>query len=292
MTVQRRILLADDDASFAKMIALRCGALGLQTDTASDGLGALLSVLKNPPDLLVLDINMPLGDGLKVCEKLLRDPKIPPIPVVFCSGRSDEETISRCKSLGAHYVVKDGEVWPNLQAIIRTLLGMSDEPAQAPEASPPPSSPQISPPEPEKQLPKVLFVDDDGDLRRMMQIRLRACGVEPLTAANAMQGLWIATKERPDVVITDYNMPEGSGEYFVARLRAVPMLAAIPIIVLTGCVAPGRRDFALERRFRGELQAIAFLTKPVDFDELLSSLSSHIQLDAELLRQTAILKRR
>jgi CheY-like chemotaxis protein len=107
-----------------------------------------------------------------------------------------------------------------------------------------------------------------------------------------MQGLWIATKERPDVVITDYNMPEGSGEYFVARLRAVPMLAAIPIIVLTGCVAPGRRDFALERRFRGELQAIAFLTKPVDFDELLSSLSSHIQLDAELLRQTAILKRR
>jgi CheY-like chemotaxis protein len=239
MTVQRRILLADDDASFAKMIQLRCEALGLQADTAADGLGALLSVLKNPPDLLVLDINMPLGDGLKVCEKLLKDPKIPPIPVVFCSGRSDAETINQCKSLGAHYVVKDGEVWENLRTIIRTLLGMADEPVQMPEASPPSASPQVPPPEPEKQLPKVLFVDDDADLRRMMQIRLRACGIEPLTAANAMQGLWVATKERPAAIITDYNMPEGSGEYFVARLRAVPMLAATPIIVLTGTVRRG-----------------------------------------------------
>jgi len=48
-----------------------------------------------------------------------------------------------------------------------------------------------------------------------------------------MQALWIAMKEMPDVVVTDYRMPEGSGEYLIGRLRAVPALKGVPVIVVT-----------------------------------------------------------
>ena len=89
------VLLADDDIDCLRLMALRCQALGLRVLTASDGMDALASVIRNSPDLLVLDINMPGGDGFSVAEKLMRDPKIPPTPVVFCSGGSDPASAAR-----------------------------------------------------------------------------------------------------------------------------------------------------------------------------------------------------
>ena len=115
-----------------------------------------------------------------------------------------------------------------------------------------------------------------------MQIRLRACGVDVHTASTAMQALWIAMKEIPDVIITDYHMPEGSGQYLLGRLKGTPLLKDIPVIMLTGARIGNDRDFALERRFLGEYRAAAFLSKPVDLDVLLDALSEHIAIDPEV----------
>jgi CheY-like chemotaxis protein len=288
----KTVLIADDDADFTAGIARRCAALGLAVRTASDGLDTLMAVMREPPDLAILDINMPAGDGLGVAEKFLKDPKIPPIPVVFCTGRSDAETIGRCQALGAHYVVKGTDTWCRLMPIVCRLLGVVDattEPVPAPAIAGGPLAEQMPP---AARLPKVLFVDDDGDMRRVMQIRLRACGIDVLTAARAMQALWMAMKETPDVIITDYHMPEGSGEYLLARLRGVPMLKDIPVFLLTGAAGGMKRDFALERRFLGEHRCAAFLSKPVDFDALMDALSRHIEIDPAVWRQAAKLRRR
>ena len=273
------VLLADDDIDCLRLMALRCQSLGLRVLTASDGMDALASVIRNSPDLLVLDINMPGGDGLSVAEKLMRDPKIPPTPVVFCSGGSDPTTLARCKGIGAHYVTKGSESWSQLRSIICQLLDLDFGAVPAP------------PPPPAIALPKVLCVDDDEDMLRVLRLRLRACGLEVLTATSAMQALWIAMKSMPDVVITDHLMPEGSGEYLMARLRAVPALRAMPVIVLTGASAGLKRDFALERRFLGEYRVGAFLSKPLVFGDLLDALSRHIEIDAQALRDAKMLLR-
>lgn len=273
----KTVLIVDDDGGFREALARRCQSLGLTVRTAADGLSALAMVTKDPPDLLVLDINMPAGNGLGVAERLVEDATIPPLPVVFCTGRSDAATIERCKSLGAHYLVKDAELWPRLRAIVRASLDLGEEPDAA-----------AAPPRP----PRVLFVDDDADMRRVLQVRLRACGVEVETAATAMQGLWMAIKLTPDVVITDYWMPEGSGEYLLGRLRAVPMLRDIPIMLLTGASGGAKRDFALERRFLGEYGVAAFLSKPLDFAALIEALSRHIRIDPEVWRQAASMRRK
>jgi len=288
----KTVLIADDDADFLTVLAQRCKALGLNVQVATDGLGAIATLAREEPDLLILDIDMPAVGGMGVAQKLLSDPKVRPIPVVFCTGASDPATIERCKALGAHYVTKGADAWSNLKPIICRLLAMQDEVAEVTgETAPvaPASAPVEQPP---AALPKVLFVDDDTDLRRVMQIRLRACGVDVHVAASAMQALWIAMKEQPDVIITDYNMPEGSGQYLIGRLKGTPLLKDIPVIMLTGASAGMNRDFALERRFRGEYGAAAFLSKPVDLDVLLGALAEHIAIDADVLRNAAKLRRR
>lgn len=287
----KTVLIADDDADFLTVLAQRCKALGLGVQVASDGLGALATIVREEPDLLILDIDMPVVGGMDVAQKLLSDPKLRPIPVVFCTGQSDAATIDRCKTLGAHYVTKGTDAWPNLKTIICRLLAMQDDVAEVadmpPVAAVPPSAEQ-SP----AARPKVLFVDDDPDMRRVMQIRLRACGVDVQTASTAMQALWIAMKDIPDVIITDYHMPEGSGQYLLGRLRGTPLLKDIPVIMLTGARIGNDRDFALERRFLGEYGAAAFLSKPVDLDVLLNALSEHIAIDPEVWRTASKLRRR
>jgi len=272
------VLLADDDIDCLRLMALRCQALGLHVLTASDGMDTLASVIRNSPDLLVLDINMPGGDGFSVAEKLMRDPKIPPTPVVFCSGGNDPAAIERCKDIGAHYVTKGSESWSQLRSIICQLLDLDGR------GIPAAATPAVAP-------PKVLCVDDDEDMLRLLRLRLRACGLDVLTATSAMQALWIAMKEMPDVVVTDYRMPEGSGEYLIGRLRAVPALKGVPVIVVTAASAGLKRDFALERRFLGEYRVTAFLPKPLVFGELLDALARHIDIDAKVLREAKMLMR-
>jgi CheY-like chemotaxis protein len=256
------VLIADDEPDSILLLSRLCEKLGLRVLTESDGLGALLSALRDAPDLLILDINMPGGDGLSVAEKLLRDPKIRPVPVIFCSGRSDPETLARCQGLGGHYVTKGAGMLPSLQSLICSVLGIGDAKPPASAAPAPAAAAQWQSETPAKPA-KILFVDDDEDTRRILQIRLRACGVEVMTASSAMQGLWMAMKEPPQVIITDYRMPEGSGEYLIGRLRAVPALRAIPIIALTAASGGFKRDHALERRFLGEYGVSALLSKPL-----------------------------
>jgi CheY-like chemotaxis protein len=285
----KTVLIADDDADFLTVLAQRCKALGLGVQVATDGLGALATIVREEPDLVILDLDMPAVGGMGVAQKLLGDPTLRPIPVVFCTGQSDPATIERCKALGAHYVTKGTDAWPQLKTIICRLLAMPDDVADAAVAAPAAVAPVESAP---AALPKVLFVDDDADMRRVMQIRLRACGVDVHTASTAMQALWIAMKEVPDVIITDYHMPEGSGQYLLGRLKGTPLLKDIPVIMLTGARIGNDRDFALERRFLGEYGAAAFLAKPVDLDVLLSALAEHIVIDPEVWRTASKLRRR
>jgi CheY-like chemotaxis protein len=288
----KTVLIADDDADFLSVLARRCKALGLRVQTAGDGIAALTRIIADEPDLLLLDIDMPAGDGLGIAEKLLSDPRIRPVPVVFCTGRSDAGTIKRCQALGAHYVTKGADTWADLKPIVCRLLSIEGDAIPAADTTSEPVVGAIDPQPPAGSAapPKVLFVDDDADLRRAMQIRLRACGVDVLMASTAMQALWIAMKEVPKVIITDYRMPEGSGEYLLARLRAVPLLRDMPVIVLTGVGGGTTRDYALERRFLGEHRATAFMTKPVDFGALLEILSRYIPIDSEVWRKAAKLR--
>ena len=126
--------------------------------------------------------------------------------------------------------------------------------------------------------PKILVVDDDPQLLQALRIRLSAYGAKVVSAENGRQGFAVALTEMPDVIVTDFMMPGGSGEYLLANLKREPETKNIPVIVLTGRTFEGSEDVALKRHMTGHIGAQAYFTKPVDLDLFIGEIKKYIFL--------------
>jgi len=65
------MLIADDDPAIVRLLADRCAGVGFVVETAVNGVQALIKAHQHHPDIVVIDVNMPEADGLKVCAHLL-----------------------------------------------------------------------------------------------------------------------------------------------------------------------------------------------------------------------------
>ncbi len=100
----KSILVVDDDQSLRELLKLHLSSAGYSVTTASDGIEAGYAVLKNPPDLIITDVNMPNMDGYQFVEALKSDKSLPKIPVIFLTSMDD---VARGKDLGAvGYITK------------------------------------------------------------------------------------------------------------------------------------------------------------------------------------------
>jgi len=124
MSNTKRILISDDDECLVDALTRRCQALNLQVERTYDGMSALMKIDALEPDLVILDVNMPCGSGLSVCEMVARDPNLKSIPVIILTGRTDGETIASCNSLDAYYVPKGPSIWSRLEPLVVHLLGI------------------------------------------------------------------------------------------------------------------------------------------------------------------------
>ena len=80
----------------------------------------------------------------------------------------------------------------------------------------------------------MLIVEDDADLARALERRLKKCGAETMIASNGVEAYRMAMKELPDAIIADYVMPEGGGHYLLWRLKSTESTKHIPVIMITG----------------------------------------------------------
>ena len=127
---------------------------------------------------------------------------------------------------------------------------------------------------------RILCVDDDDDITRIIKARLLIFQVEVSRAGSGKEGLKLAHSHRPDAIITDLGMANGDGEYLLSRLKKRPSTAGIPVIVVSGVDDPYRKAQVYS------LGAAAILNKPLNFQDLHSELAVHLEgLDAD--RNTA-----
>jgi CheY-like chemotaxis protein len=127
---------------------------------------------------------------------------------------------------------------------------------------------------------KILIVDDNADIRLGMHLRLKANQYETFFAEDAVSGVAEAQKQRPDLIILDLGLPAGDGFTVMERLKQIPLLAAIPIIVVSARNALGNQKRAQEAG------AKAFLQKPVDNAELLAVIRQALGEPAETKKPT------
>ena len=294
---EKTILIADDDKDLANSLAMRCRQLGLKVMTVHSGVDAVKMADEIVPDLICLDVNMPCGNGPSICELLTTHERLAATPVIVMTGDSNDETVQRCHELSAYYVEKCSNVWQRLEPLIAELLELQTD--ELPDTSPSrlresnrklidvvfdmlgADTQFLAHAEAENEFaeareessdsrPWVLCIDDDADYSLALKLRLETHGIDLARAFEGMDGFVQAFMRPADVILLDYEMPNGQGDYILRRLKENPITKDIPVISVTG-----RRERSIERKMLS-LGAALFMNKPIDFDRLLAGIQEQI----------------
>jgi DNA-binding response OmpR family regulator len=105
-TGKKKILIVDDERDIVKALTLRLGASGYLVVAAYDGTQGVFLAYKEKPDLILLDIRMPTGDGFSVAEKLKQSSRTNRIPIIFLTGSPEREAEEKAFALGARFYIK------------------------------------------------------------------------------------------------------------------------------------------------------------------------------------------
>ena len=117
------ILIVDDDPAMLQALQTRLKASGYDVHCAKDGMGAISEARKHAPDLIVLDLGIPAGDGFVVLDTLKTNIDLSSIPVIVLSGRDRRANEERVLNAGAKAFLQKPVQSNEFLAVIRQALG-------------------------------------------------------------------------------------------------------------------------------------------------------------------------
>ena len=119
--------------------------------------------------------------------------------------------------------------------------------------------------------PQILYIDDDPTNRRLISRLLSNYNFRVIEAATGLEGIEIAKKETPDLILMDINMPGLDGHETTTRMRTISGLNRTPIIALTVRNTSGERELALAVGCDG------YISKPIDVDKFPHQVIDYLQ---------------
>lgn len=120
-------------------------------------------------------------------------------------------------------------------------------------------------------MSRILIADDDPDIRSLCEMVLGSEGFEVLVAQNATEGLALAHREKPDLILLDWMMPGVDGIEALQLLKGSPTTAGIPVVMVTAFGGPMEITLATHHGAEG------YVTKPFEPAELLSLVRRFVQ---------------
>ncbi|MGH7722967.1 MAG: response regulator transcription factor [Candidatus Dormibacteria bacterium] len=117
-----------------------------------------------------------------------------------------------------------------------------------------------------QEAPRVLIVEDDASLRRLLELRLSVEGYVTRSARDGVEAVEVLTSWVPDVTVTDVMMPRLSGLSLCRAVRNDPRTATMPVILLTA------RCFDNDMQAVMDLGGVTFMNKPFDAQSLKAAL--------------------
>ena len=127
-----RVLIADDDRVFVLMVSKGLKAKGFEISVAYDGMQAMMGAVRAVPDVILLDVNMPGGDGIGTLQKLRASTKTSQIPIVVTSSVTDPGLPQRVMDLGATGFIQKPTNFGDLYLNLCRFLGREPQPDTSP----------------------------------------------------------------------------------------------------------------------------------------------------------------
>lgn len=246
-------------------------AFGHEPLQAHEGAEGIEMARYEKPDLILLDIHMPRMDGYEVARLLSVDPECSHIPLVAVTALAmvgDREKILSSGFSG--YIAKplDPEAFP-IQVQGYLGAGHASAARQAEQTRQPAP---IAPSSPRRKLAVVLFVDNTQTNIDLVRSTLEPSGYEVFAALSAREGLDLARRTNPDLIVSDVHMPHQDGYEFMRMVQADSALSKIPFVFLSSSV------WSTLEQERALVQGAAkFISRPIEPDVLLAELKDCLQ---------------
>lgn len=235
------ILIVDDFSAARGLVRELLAPLEADISEAENGSEALNVIAISHFDLIITDYQMPEMDGVTLCQELKKCSSTRSIPVLMLSNFDAAKDINRGFQAGATAYLSKHEAREQLLLTAERILTKSQFQME--------------------QL--ILIVDDSSSIRQLVVEGLSHYGFKTMEAKNGLEALQCISKQCPNLILTDINMPKMDGFSLCQEIKSRPDLATIPIVVMS---------VNADRAHMGRMacQGVSsYIVKPFNVDELL-----------------------
>ncbi len=267
------ILVIEDHVDNLELMSYLLRAFGYSTVAAVDGITGLDMARSENMDLILCDIQLPGIDGLEVARRLKRDARLRPVPLVAITALAMVGDRERVLAAGFDgYIPKPISPETFVSSVEAFLKpGARRKPEHRPAA--------LSDPEPERKgmapgviRGTILVVDNVPANLDLAQSIFEPFGFRVMVAGNLSAAMAMARQTIPDLVLSDVNMPEGTGFELARKIKADPELRRIPVVLISATLP---LDFTAEAALA--VGANRFVRRPIEPVTLLEEIEDCLE---------------
>ena len=256
-----KILTVDDSKTIRLIVSKAFKSFDCEVFEASNGVEGLAVASREQPDIIILDLTMPIMDGAEMLSKLKSNPDLKNIPVIMLTAEAGRENVLRIAKMG----VRDYLIKPFKEELVVERVGRiidlkpkSDVAVRLRRFDDPIN---------------VLIVDDKPAI--LDQIRTGLSDTPWTTHGRAQTGEAVdyCSQQLPDIILVSLSLPDGGGFSLFQMLRASNKTKAVPVFGLSV-------KTALEEQARAQQAGFSsIITKPIDFEDLKVKIARSLHLD-------------
>jgi len=234
------ILVADASAVVRSILSSELEKTGAVLSLAGHGEQAFELAVSGDFDLVIADADLPGISGIDLCRRLKTNHRTQQVPIVILDSQNTEEAIKNVYHAGAAACISKTQPKEALLDDVAHILEKATF----------------------QKGRLILVVDDSLTVRSLVGKSLKEVGFTVIQAENGRTAMDLLRHNKPDLILSDIDMPEMNGEAFCQAVHADPVLATIPFVVMS---ANNQRP--IMRRML-QLGADSYLVKPFNVEQL------------------------
>lgn len=273
-----KILSVDDSRMIHTLINKGFAPYDVQMVFASNGAEGLEVAAKEKPDVILLDVTMPVMDGVECLGKLKADPALKDIPVIMLTAEAGKENVLKIAKMGVRdYIVKPFTEANVIDRVSR-LVTLKPKGAAAAAPAPAAAAPAAKKARIATDAIKILVVDEHPAIAESIAKAVSKRGWKVVSCPGPAEAqphiaTTVASEETPDVILVSLAFPGKGALKFYQSVRMNPALKGVPMVGLSVKTATFDQNEAKETGYT------AIFTKPLELAELPDRIARAMDLD-------------